>query len=79
MINDEGVLSALSNAPLGTKRLVMAGAAGLVSVIAVAGVNLATLGRLPDETSSESRNLIARVYPAAMGAGAGIASFLTVL
>lgn len=78
-VEDEGALSFLSNAPLGTKRLIMAGAAGLVSMIAVAGVNLATLGRLPDDTSVENRNLIARVYPAAMGVAAGAASFLTVL
>ncbi|MEM7062790.1 MAG: methyl-accepting chemotaxis protein [Cyanobacteria bacterium P01_B01_bin.77] len=76
---DESPLSTLTNAPLGTKRWIMAGAAGLASVIAVAGVNLATLGRLPDDTSSESRNLIARVYPAAMAGAAGIASLCTVL
>ncbi|MEM9265310.1 MAG: methyl-accepting chemotaxis protein [Cyanobacteria bacterium P01_F01_bin.13] len=78
-VEDESAFSAFSNASLSTKRLIMAGAAGLVSIIAVAGVNLATLGRLPEETSSRNRNLIARVYPAAMGSAAGIASFLTVL
>ncbi len=78
-VEDENALSALVNASLGTKRLLMAGAAGLVSVIAVAGVNLATLGRLPEGTSAENRNLIARVYPAAMGSAAGVTSFLTVL
>ncbi|MEO0348503.1 MAG: methyl-accepting chemotaxis protein [Cyanobacteria bacterium P01_A01_bin.15] len=78
-VEDEGVFSVLNNASLSTKRLVMAGAAGLVSVIAVAGVNLATLGRLPEDASQDSRNLIARVYPAAMGGTAGVATFLTVL
>lgn len=76
---DDSPLSTLTNAPLGTKRWIMAGAAGLASMVAVAGVNLATLGRLPDDTSSESRNLIARVYPAAMAGAAGIASLCTVL
>ena len=78
-VENEGVLSSLSNASLGTKRLIMATAAGLVSIIAVAGVNLVTLGRLPNDGSSGNRNLIARVYPAAMGSAAGVASFLTVL
>lgn len=78
-VENEGIFASLVNAPLGTKRLIMAGAAGLVSIVAVAGVNLVTLGRLPDSASSENRNLIARVYPAAMGGAAGVASFLTVL
>ena len=78
-VENEGALSALTNATLGTKRLIMATAAGLVSIIAVAGVNLITLSRLPNDAASGNRNLIARVYPAAMGSAAGIASFLTVL
>ena len=78
-VQNEGALSSLSNASLGTKRLIMATAAGLVSIVAVAGVNLVTLGRLPNDSSSGNRNLIARVYPAAMGSAAGVASFLTVL
>ncbi|MDV3350392.1 methyl-accepting chemotaxis protein [Leptolyngbyaceae cyanobacterium CCMR0082] len=78
-VESEGIFNTLNNAPLATKRLIMAGAAGLTSVIAVAGVNLATLGRLPaDSTSPGNRNLIARVYPAAMGGAAGIVSFVTV-
>lgn len=78
-VEDGSPLSTLTNASLGIKRWAMAGAAGLASVVAVASVNLATLGRLPDETSSESRNLIARVYPAAMAGAAGIASVCAVL
>lgn len=78
-VHDDSTLSWLSNAPLATKRLIMAGAAGFVSLIAVAGVNSITLGGLPDDISPENRNLIARVRPAVMGGAAGIASFLSVL
>ncbi|MEO1507880.1 MAG: methyl-accepting chemotaxis protein [Cyanobacteria bacterium J06633_23] len=78
-VDDEGVFSWLSNAPLATKRLIMAGVASLVPVIVVAGVNSATLGSLSDEVSAQDRTLIARVRPAVMGGAAGVASFLSVL
>lgn len=78
-VQDEGALNWLNNAPLATKRLIMAGLAGLVSVVAVAGVSSATLGGLSDDISQDDRTLIARVRPAIMGGAAGIASFLTVL
>ncbi|MBX2865414.1 MAG: HAMP domain-containing protein [Leptolyngbyaceae cyanobacterium MAG.088] len=76
---NEGVFSALINTNLGYKRLFIAGAAGLASLVAVAFVNLGMLNLLPDGTSSKNRNFIARVYPAAMGGGAGLFSFLAVL
>ncbi|ESA38240.1 methyl-accepting chemotaxis protein [Leptolyngbya sp. Heron Island J] len=78
-VQDEGALAWLNNAPLATKRLIMAGLAGLVSVVAVAGVSSATLGGLSDDISQSDRTLIARIRPAVMGSAAGIASFLTVL
>ena len=78
-VQDEGALGWLNNAPLATKRLIMAGLAGLVSVVAVAGVSSATLGGLSDDISPSDRTLIARIRPAIMGSAAGIASFLTVL
>ena len=78
-VEDEGVFSWLSNAPLATKRLIMAGVASLVPVIVVAGVNSATLGSLSNEVSDQDRTLIARVRPAVMGGAAGVASFLSVL
>ncbi|MEM9804993.1 MAG: methyl-accepting chemotaxis protein [Cyanobacteria bacterium P01_D01_bin.56] len=77
---DSDTLSALTNASLGTKRLLMATAAALVSIISVTAVNQATLGRLGDNISSEARqNLVARVRPAAMGGAAAVSSFLAVL
>ncbi len=77
--SNDGLFSTLHNASFGSKRLILAGAAGLVSIIAVAGVNLATLNRLSGDSNQGNVNLTARVYPAAMGATAGLASFLTVL
>ncbi|NEQ49508.1 MAG: HAMP domain-containing protein [Leptolyngbya sp. SIO3F4] len=78
-VQDEGSFSWLSNAPLATKRLLVAGAAGLISLIAVAGVSSVTLGGLSNNISQKDRNLIVRVRPAIMGSAAGLASFLTVL
>ncbi|MEM6252972.1 MAG: methyl-accepting chemotaxis protein [Cyanobacteria bacterium P01_D01_bin.156] len=77
---ESGSLNILSNTSLGTKRLLMAAAAALVSVISVTAVNQATLGRLGNNLSpDENRNLIARVRPAAMGGAAAVSSFLAVL
>lgn len=78
-VEDEGAISWLSNAPMTTKRLLMAGAAGLISFIAVAGVSSVTLGGLSNNISQKDRNLIVRVRPAIMSSAAGLASFLTVL
>ena len=78
-IQDDSALSWLSNAPLATKRLLMAGLAGLVSVVAVAGVSSLTLGGLSNDIAQRDRTLVARIRPAAMGTAAGAASFLTVL
>ncbi|MBT9311356.1 methyl-accepting chemotaxis protein [Leptothoe kymatousa] len=76
---DSGALGALSNASWGTKRILMAAAAALVSVISVTAVNQATLGRLADDISPENHNLVARMRPAAMGGAAAVSSFLAVL
>ncbi|MEM9483983.1 MAG: methyl-accepting chemotaxis protein [Cyanobacteria bacterium P01_F01_bin.116] len=78
-VQDESAFSWLSNAPLATKRLLMAGAAGLVSVVAVAGVSAVTLGGLSNDIEQDDLTLIARIRPAAMGTAAGVASFLSVL
>ncbi len=76
---EPGTLSALTNASLGTKRLIMGAAAALVSIVSVTAVNQATLGRLGTNLSSDNHNLIARVRPAAMGGAAAVTSFLAVL
>ncbi|NEP19155.1 MAG: HAMP domain-containing protein, partial [Leptolyngbya sp. SIO4C1] len=75
---EQGALAPLENASLANKRWILAGAAGLVSAIAVALVNVATIGRLPADTE-QNNNALARVYPAAMSIAAGLASFGTVL
>jgi twitching motility protein PilJ len=76
---EQGWLAPLENASLPSKRWVVAGAAGLVSAVAVAVVNLVTVGRLPVSSQQGNSNLMARVYPAAMSLAAGVASFGTVL
>ncbi len=78
-VESEGMFSALNNFPLGTKRLIMAGTTFLVSMAAVAGVNLVLIGRLPEDTPPKSRNLIAHVYPPIMACTAAVTSALTVL
>ncbi|MEO1590853.1 MAG: methyl-accepting chemotaxis protein [Cyanobacteria bacterium J06632_22] len=76
---DQGGLAVIENASLGSKRWMIAGTAGVASMVAVAVVNLATLGRLTPTENRATINLQAKIYPAAMAIAAGLGSFGTAL
>ncbi len=79
VIVEQGGLAVIENASLGSKRWIIAGTAGVASMVAVAVVNLATLGRLAPSETRTTANLQAKIYPAAMAIAAGLGSFGTVL
>ena len=68
----QGALAPLENASMTTKRLILAGSAGLLSAIAVAVVGFAT-APTPQDGSSKM------MYPATTGGAAGLVSFASVL
>ncbi len=66
----QGVLAPLENASFGTKRTVLAGAAGLAAVVGVLGTNVAFSAAVPDV---EER---AKIAPFALALAGGIGGFM---
>ncbi len=66
----QGVLAPLENASFGTKRTVLAGAAGLAAVVGVLGTNVAFSAAVPDVQER------AKIAPFALALAGGIGGFM---
>ncbi|MBE9064309.1 methyl-accepting chemotaxis protein [cf. Phormidesmis sp. LEGE 11477] len=72
----QGALAFLENAPMATKRLMLAGSAGVLSMVAVGMIGLVMAPSASESTTGQRGS---RLYPVAAGGVAGLVSFGSVL